>query len=176
MRRPVDEALIRRFLRAFGAEAKEETRLYFTGGVTAVLHGWRESTVDLDIRFFPEGDNLYRAIPELKESLHLNIELAAPSDFIPELPGWRDRSAFIAREGKVSYYHYDYYAQALAKIERGHDRDVEDVNHMIEDGLVEPDKARDLFQAIEPNLYRFPAVDPRRFRERVASAFRSHSS
>ncbi len=43
MRRAVDEELIQTFLRAFGAEAKNESRVYFTGGVTAVLYGWRES-------------------------------------------------------------------------------------------------------------------------------------
>ncbi len=27
------------------------TRMYLTGGATAVLEGWRESTVDVDVRF-----------------------------------------------------------------------------------------------------------------------------
>lgn len=39
-------------------------------------------------------------------------------DFIPSLPGWRDRSVFIARHGAVDFYHYDCSAQALAKVER----------------------------------------------------------
>ena len=49
MRRPVDAARVREFLRALGAEAREETHLYLTGGATAVLLGWRVTTVDLDI-------------------------------------------------------------------------------------------------------------------------------
>jgi hypothetical protein len=55
-----------------------------------------------------------------------NIELAAPDDFIPPLPGWEEWSIFIARRGKIDFYHYDLYAQALAKIERGHARDLAD--------------------------------------------------
>jgi len=139
--------------------------------VTAVLSGWRPSTVDLDVRFIPEQDALFRAIPSLKESLGINIELACPSDFIPELPGWQDRSKFIAREGRISFYHYDFYAQALAKIERGHDKDVGDVEHMLENGFIEPAKALELFAAIEPELYRYPAIDPASFRRRVEKAF-----
>lgn len=105
-----------------------------------------------------------RAIPDLKERLHVNVELAAPSDFIPELPGWEGRSAFIAQEGKVGFYHYDFYSQALAKIERGHRKDLSDVASMIADGLVERGRLLEFFGAIEGELYRYPAVDPRSFR------------
>ena len=69
---------------------------------TAVLLGWRQSTVDVDIKVDPESDRLFRAFPQLKEKLHINIELASPDQFIPEVPGWQERSAFIAREGRLS--------------------------------------------------------------------------
>lgn len=171
MRRAVDEELIRTFLRAFGAEAKSDSHVYFTGGVTAVLYGWRESTVDLDIKIIPEQDSLFRAIPNLKESLSVNIELASPDDFLPELPGWQDRSKYIAREGRISFFHYDFYSQALSKVERGHAKDLEDVHAMIEKKLILSEKALQLFEAIEPHLYRFPAIDPKRLRRLVESAF-----
>lgn len=38
-------------------------------------------------------DALYRALPGLKESLEINVELAAPDQFIPPVPGWEKRSA-----------------------------------------------------------------------------------
>lgn len=171
MRRPVDEELVRAFFRSFGAEARGDSRVYVTGGVTAVLFGWRESTVDLDIRFIPEQDSLFRALPDLKESLSVNIELASPADFLPELPGWEDRSKFITREGRLSFYHYDFYSQALSKVERWHEKDRVDVREMLARGLVSPEKALELFEAIQPGLHRFPAVDPKRFRERMKSVF-----
>jgi hypothetical protein len=170
MRGPVDEARIREFVRSLGLEAKEETRLYFTGGATAVLLGWRTTTVDLDIRMVPESDPLLRAIPELKEKLRLNVELASPADFIPEIPGWEDRSRFIAREGKVSFFHYDFYSQALSKLQRGHAKDLEDVERMLDEGLVERPKLLEFFEAMARDLYRFPAIDPASFRRRVESA------
>jgi len=172
MRRPVDPARIREFFRALGAEAREETHLYLTGGTTAVLFGWRSTTVDLDIKMIPEHDALFRAIPALKDKLEVNVELASPADFIPELPGWQERSRFIVREGKIDFFHYDFYSQALSKLQRGHAKDLEDVREMIERELVEPQKAMELFEAMEGQLYRFPSIDPASFRRRVEASFR----
>ena len=112
---------------ALGAQADADARVYFTGGATAVLNGWRSSTIDVDIKIVPERDRIFRAIPEIKERLQINIELASPDDFIPVLPGWEDRSPFIARESRISFHHFELVAQALSKIERGHTQDLEDV-------------------------------------------------
>ena len=98
-------------MRVFGRRTRSEVSVYFTGGSTAVLYGWRDTTLDIDLRFEPDPDELYRAIPEIKESLQLNVELAAPSDFIPELPGWQDRCQYIGREGSVSFFHSTFIAK-----------------------------------------------------------------
>ncbi len=150
-------------MRSFGKSATQEARVYFTGGTTAVLMGWRETTIDIDMRFNPELDELFRALPALKEELQINIELAAPSDFIPALPGWEERCEFIGREGKVTFYHYDPYSQALAKIERGHTQDLKDVESMFQNGLLDRQKLLSLYQAIESQLHRYPAIDPKTF-------------
>jgi hypothetical protein len=170
MRALADEARLREFMRELGAAAEQDGRVYFTGGATAVLMGWRSSTIDADIRLVPESDAVFRAIPALKERLRLNVELASPADFIPELPGWADRSPFIAREGRLSFHHYDLYSQALAKIERGHARDKGDVAEMLARGLVEPERLRALFEAIVPRLDRYPAIDPPSFRRALDEA------
>lgn len=167
MRSLIDADRIRRFMRALGPQAAEETRVYFTGGATAVLEGWRAGTIDLDLKLVPESDSLLRSIPQIKESLSINVELAAPDQFIPPLDGWEERSRSIGREGKTSFYHYDLYAQALAKIERGHRQDLEDVREMLRRRLVDRKRLAEHFAIIEPKLYRYPAVDPRAFREAV---------
>lgn len=172
MRQLADADRIRRFMRALGREASSELRCYFTGGATAVLLGWRPSTIDVDLKLVPEDDAVLRAIPKLKEELRINVELASPLDFIPVPPGWEDRSLFIAREGKISYYHFDPYAQALAKLERSHAQDLEDVRNLVRSGLVEPARALQYFERILPELYRYPAVDARAFRRAVEEAFR----
>lgn len=167
MRGVTTEEKIREFMRVFGASAKQPARVYFTGGATAVLMGWRDSTIDIDLRFIPENDELFRAIPALKEKLGINIELASPADFIPPVPGWEERSRHIAREGKIDFYHYDAYSQALSKIERGHEQDLKDVESMLRERLIEREKLLLLFQTIEPRLYRYPAIDPRSFAEAI---------
>jgi hypothetical protein len=138
MRPPVDAERIRELATALGRIPGPPVRLYLTGGATAVLEGWRLSTVDVDLRLEPDDDALLRALPALKERLSINVELASPPDFVPELPGWRDRSPFLFREGRVSVYHFDPYSQALSKIARGFTQDADDVRELISRGLVEP--------------------------------------
>ena len=150
--------------------ASAASNVYLTGGASAVLLGWRGTTVDVDLKLIPESDELLRAIPRLKEELQLNVELAAPDQFIPELPAWRERSVFICRKDPLSFFHYDFYAQALAKLERGHAQDLVDVASMRAAGLVEGARLRALFDAIQPQLYKFPAVDPASF-ERAVEEF-----
>ncbi|MEQ1643587.1 MAG: DUF6036 family nucleotidyltransferase [Pyrinomonadaceae bacterium] len=175
MRDIADQTKITAFMRAFGRLARSETEVFFTGGATAVLEGWRDSTSDIDLKFSPELDELFRGIPAIKEALQLNVELASPPDFIPEVAGWRDRCIYIGREGKVSYYSYDPYSQALSKIERGHEKDLLDVNAMFDRRLIEPAKLLSLFSQMEQNLYRYPAIDPKSFAAVVRQIVRSRT-
>lgn len=168
MRPPVDAARIRQFAHRLGRVAPARVRIYLTGGATAVLEGWRASTIDVDVRFEPESDVLLRELPRLKERLGINVELASPSDFIPELPGWRERSPFVFRDGNADVHHFDPYSQALSKIERGFVHDLADVEAMLERGLVERDRLIDLYRAIEPELFRYPAIDPAAFERKVS--------
>jgi hypothetical protein len=171
MRELADSNRIERFMRELGRAVEVEGHVYLTGGATAVLYGWRATTIDVDIKLIPDRDEILREIPRLKEKLGLNIELAAPSDFIPLPPGWQDRSPLIGREGKLSFHHFDPVAQALSKVERGHSQDIQDVCEMIANGLVDPAEALSQFEAIEPDLYRFPAIDPGSFRKAVVELF-----
>jgi hypothetical protein len=171
MRPRADAERVRAFARELGRLTRTPARIYLTGGATAVLEGWRASTVDIDIRLEPDTDELLRNLPALKERLQVNIELASPPDFIPELPGWRERSPFLFREGALDVHHFDPYSQALSKIERAFDQDLEDVRDMVERGLVEPARALELYDAIETELFRYPAIDPATFRTRVEALF-----
>lgn len=170
MREPVDADRLHRFMRELAIRSRAVGRVYLTGGASAVLLDWRASTLDVDITIIPEDDRVLRVLPELKEALQINVELASPAHFIPPLPGWEDRSPFIRREGTLSFHHYDFYSQCLAKIERGHRKDLLDVANMFSSGLVEPQRLLALFEQIEPELYRYPAIDAVVFRRSVLSA------
>ena len=167
MREAVTASRLRAFMRALAAEAREPGRVYLAGGASAVLKGWREGTLDVDLKFVPENDRILRAIPAMKETLHINVELASPSDFVPPLRGWEERSPFIVQEGRLAFHHFDFYTQALAKLERSHRKDRDDVESMIRDGLVDPKRLEELFLEVEASLYRYPAIDPKTLRAAV---------
>lgn len=170
MRERADEGRIRALARELGKVAPGQTRIYLTGGATAVLEGWRPSTLDVDVLIEPESDEVLRRIAELKEELELSVELASPLDFLPPLPEWRERSRSRFREGSVDVFDFDLYSQALSKIERDFELDREDVKQMIERELVDPKRLRELHAAIEADLFRFPGVDPVDLREKLDRA------
>ena len=163
---------VRALVRELGRAASAPTRLYLVGGATAVIEGWRATTIDVDVRIEPD-DDLLRALPAIKERLDINVELASPADFLPELPGWRERSPFVMREGQVEVFHFDLYSQVLAKLERGFAQDLADVDAMLASGAVDPSRLLELFAAIEDQLYRFPAVEPGELRRAVEQVTRA---
>lgn len=167
MRSNVGLEKLKQLMKALGREAKGSGSIYFTGGASALLIGWRESTVDIDIRLDPEPPGIFQAIAKLKRELNLNIELASPQDFLPPLPGWRDRSLFIGKWGQISFYHYDFTAQALSKLSRGFDRDINDVQAMYQQGLFSLEDLQTSFEVIEPELIRFPSLKADELKERV---------
>jgi hypothetical protein len=52
-----------------------------------------------------DAGRLLRELVDLKDRLAINVELASPPDFIPELPGWRERSPLVFRDGNVDVHH-----------------------------------------------------------------------
>lgn len=167
MRAQTNREKIERLMAALGRAVRSPGRIYFTGGVSAVLLGWRDTTMDVDLKADPEPEGFFEALPRLKDAEDINIELAAPDNFIPTLPGWRERSRFIADHGPLGFYHYDFYSQALSKIERNHERDQRDVQRMLAAELVKRERLLAFFREIEPRLIRFPAVDGDALRCRV---------
>jgi len=172
MRELADADRIRAFMRAAGEAAAREGVCYLTGGATAVLLGWRATTIDVDLRLEPEQDELLRALPAIKNELGVNVELASPGDFVPLPRGWRERSISVRKEGLLSFADFDPYSQALSKLERGHAHDLEDVAAMTRLGLVEPARLLELLGEIVPELCRFPSLEPARIRAAVETAAR----
>lgn len=147
------------FLERLGGSARTPGRCYITGGTSAVMIGWRQTTIDVDLKFEPEPEGVFDAIPLLKRELQLNVELAAPDQFIPPLPSWQERSQFIDNFAKLEVYHYDFVSQALSKLSRGHERDLSDVRQMLKLRLVNKSQILQAFEEIKPLIKRYPALD-----------------
>jgi len=62
MRPNVDAQKIEQLMQALGREAQGSGCIYFTGGATALLIGWRSSTIDVDIRLDTEPLGIFQAI------------------------------------------------------------------------------------------------------------------
>lgn len=175
MRHAANASRIELFMKRLGASVRGEGRVYLTGGASALLIGWRDSTMDIDLHPEPEAPGFFEALPLLKEQLDVNIELAAPFHFVPELPGWRERSPHIVRHGKLDFHHFDFYSQALSKLERGHARDLRDVEQMTVRKLIIPNTLLVLFEEIKPKLIRYPALDPHAVSAKIKAYYDNHS-
>ena len=145
--------------------AGDSFRVYFLGGSTAVLAGWRDATLDADV--CAERDEVFRDVQGIKERLRLNIEFARPEHFVPPLAGSARRHIFIDRVGNIDFYHYDPYAQLLSKIVRGFRKDLLDAAQFVKSGMVEPHLFRELVDGIPDSAY---AKYPNLTRDSVLSA------
>ena len=173
MRRKVSVQTLNQFMQELAAAAQSSGKVYFTGGATALLLGFRDQTIDIDLKLDPEPKGAFEAIAQLKNRLNLNVELASPDDFIPAAAGWRARSRHIASIGRVQFFHYDFALQALAKLERGHAQDLKDVASFLRGGHVTAAQLRNTFAEIEPALLRYPAVDRDQFRRKMEHFLKS---
>ena len=167
MRQSIQKEFVDTIFSELAKHAKGPGKIYVTGGITAVLLGIRQSTIDIDLKLYPEPKGIFESIREVKEELNINVELASPDLFIPPIPGWEERSIYITTHNGIEFFHYDLYSQALAKIERGHQRDVADVSALVKKGLIEKDNLIDMFSLIEAELIRYPAIAPETFRKKV---------
>lgn len=168
MRDPVDKEKVLRLLEELGNHCRGAGVVYLTGGGSAVLLGWRQTTIDVDLKFSPEPEGIFDVIPGLKTSQNVNIEMAAPDDFVPALPGWRERSRWIGTFNSVDFFHFDFYTQALSKLERDHAKDRTDVAAMVDCGLVDPPKLLELYDQLTPDqINRYPAIEPESVRAAI---------
>jgi len=174
MRRKVTVETLNQFMQKLATAARSPGKVYFTGGSTALLLGFREQTIDIDLKLDPEPEGVFEAIAVLKNELDVNVELASPDDFIPRTPDWRERSRHIASIGPLQFFHYDFALQALAKLERGHTQDLQDVNSFISGGFVTADELKSRFDQIELALIRYPALDPSKFKKKVESFLKGY--
>jgi hypothetical protein len=158
MRRDIDPQAIESFVKNVGRLARGPGSIYLTGGASALLMGWRSSTVDINIRLDPEPPGIFQAISRLKQDLQINIELASPQDFLPPLAGWRERSVFITEQNRVYFYHYDFTSQALSKLARGYERDMIDVQAMYKDKLFLVDNLLEKFNDIKEESIKYPSI------------------
>ena len=65
MRGEVTAADVRRLMVELGYALRQETTVYLVGGTSAVLFGWRASTIDIDLKIVPDSE-AYPVLARLK--------------------------------------------------------------------------------------------------------------
>lgn len=156
-RKTITKELLQLFMTSVGRMMKKHATLYLTGGATAILYDFREGTIDIDIA--GDMDELFSYLPKLKERLQVNIEMAKPTDFVPGLPDEKNRHIRIGTFGRVTFMHFDPYAQAFSKIVRGHQTDISDVKALTTTGLVEIKKLCAMVKALPDSSFaRYPRL------------------
>jgi len=174
MRGRLDTRKLEAFMQAIGQRATTTGVVYLVGGATALLLRIREQTIDVDIKLDPEPGGIFETISALKNSLQINVKLAAQDQFLPPLPGWRERSPYIQSVRKVVFRHYDFYSQVLSKIERGHAQDLGDAREMMIRGGLNIAELVRLAAAILPDLPRYPAIDPEDLQQKLRDFVRAY--
>jgi hypothetical protein len=153
-REPATRERIERFLHELGKTFRGSGRLYLVGGAQMVYVGIRRQTEDIDyvVRLEQRQDEFVAAVRSLIRELNVSVEPAGPSDFIPLPRGWEERSRFIGRYGALDVFTFDPVSTALAKIERGASRDIQDALALVRRGDVDPAELTVAFDEILPRL------------------------
>jgi hypothetical protein len=174
MRPNVDKADIERFLRTLGQLYRKPGRLYIAGGAALVHAGISaRRTLDIDVDV-SDGDMLL-VIDQLKQRLHLNIEIASPKDFMPVSSQWEALSQYVSRYGSVDVFYFDFYSIALSKIDRATTRDLQDVQLLVQHHIIDlatfDDAFHDVMQQVQTaqGRMRYPRFDPVAFAARYSA-------
>jgi hypothetical protein len=167
-------ASIDAFLRELGRRFTGRGALYLAGGSMLVYQGFRPRTLDIDYRIeLTAGDDtqFIQALRATQRVVHLNVEPAFPGDFIPLPAGWRERSRFLVQEGGLAVYAFDPLSTALAKIERGQERDIDDVLALCRTGVLGVDQIAQAFEEIAPRIETeaLPRITELDFRRKVVA-------
>src|SRR5260370_13246226 len=158
------------FLQTVGKIFRNLARLYLVGGAALVHMGVRSGfTEDIDVQVSgaSEGD-LIVAIQRMIERMQVNVEFASPVDFIPLPKQWESHARFVARYSTIAVFYFDFYTIALSKMERGNNRDIEDVKLLVQQGIIALDELDSAYQEVLAQLGkgRYPRITPKRFKER----------
>lgn len=130
--RAVSKQSVLEFLERLGERYPKRETLSLLGGSAMLLLGSPRETMDVDY----VGDDIHKnefqkAIEEIAGDLGLDAEAVPIDRFIPLPEGNEQRKIHIGQFGRVTVYVIDPYSIALSKIDRGSDRDFDDLVFLI---------------------------------------------
>ncbi len=164
---------IRSFLIKLGERFPHAATIYMLGGSAMCLLGSARPTVDIDYATESSGsdERLRDTIASLAVEMGLEIEPVQLDEFIPLPERAEERHRHLATYGQLQVYVFDLYSNALSKVARGFESDLEDVMFLLRRNLIDLKQLERYVKRAMPRSTEFD-VDPKEF-QRNWSALRS---
>lgn len=111
---------------ALGELVRGEGTIYLTGGATALLRGWRDATIDVDIKPDPEPAGLFEALREKLGEIETLLPRYPAIDArsfrraVEEFVG-SERGRLLQAQGGDAYSRYNALMRELASFEAARD-------------------------------------------------------
>lgn len=133
----VSKQRVLEFLESLGKRYPKTETLSLLGGSAMLLLGSPRETLDIDYVGSDIHKNEFQnALEEIAADFDLDTKAVPIDQFIPLPEGNEQRKIHIGQFGKVTVYVLDPYSIALSKIDRGSDRDFDDIIFLIQNNLI----------------------------------------
>ena len=165
----VNAESVLQFLGRLGQGYRRPGVVYLVGGSSLLLVAAKLRTADIDLQFeVPDEYHIefIRCLRQLSREMGMPVEQASPGEFMPLPAGFESRRRFIGRFGSIDVYHLDFYSVALAKIQRGNEKDFADVVMMVRKNVIEVDRLDRFAEEVTPRIEDFGLRASRRDFER----------
>jgi hypothetical protein len=164
---PVTKQQVEQFLQDLGRAVRGRGRMYLLGGA-ALVHARVRCKPTQDIGLVVTRGDLYQAARKVAQAMNIPIEFTSLSLWIPLPRQWETRSRYVGRYGKIDVFYLDFYAVALSKMNRGNDRDINDVKLLLQQGLLSLAGLDAAYGEVVANMGkgRYRRMDPQQFARR----------
>ena len=130
--------------------------LSLLGGSAMILLGSSRETMDIDY----VGDDIHKnefqiAVEKIANELGLDTEAVPIEHFIPLPEGYEQRKIHIGQFGNVDVYIIDPHSIALSKLDRGSDRDLNDLVFLIQQNHITLEELERITQNALSHAHKF---------------------
>ena len=152
----VTRQYVQEFLERLGSRYPKKETLSLLGGSAMLMLGSLRETMDIDY----VGDDIHKnefqiIVEEVARELNLETEAVPIDRFIPLPEGSEKRKINIGQFGRITAYIFDPYSIALSKLDRGSDRDMDDLVFLIRNNHIHAEELERILKEALPHAGKF---------------------
>lgn len=167
----IDAEGVRAFLTILGERWGEDGRLTLLGGCALLLLGNSRTTLDIDY----VGDDIAKTpfqhlIDKVAAEQRVHVDAVPIDQFVPVPADSEARKIHVGRYGRLDVFVLDPYVIAISKLDRGFDSDLDDVDFLLQRGILDLDRLKvEVTQAMDrANSFQIDPVSVRARLDAVA--------